>query len=59
MSLWMAARDSGVKTSPGFASLRAAWISFASARWFVSICCGVASFGRWGSVASSFLWSAT
>ncbi len=45
---------SGVKMSPGFAVARFFCTSFSKARWFWSICWGVASFGTAGSVRSSF-----
>ena len=45
----MTGRASGVKMSPGFAVARASRTSFSNARWFLSICSGVASFGSFGS----------
>src|ERR1039458_3606529 len=55
----MTGRASDVKMSPGFAAARAFSTSFASARWFLSICSGVASFGSFGSDRSSLTCRAT
>jgi hypothetical protein len=58
-SCLMTALACAVKMSPGFAPRRASWSRRARARWCVSICSGVASFGSRKSVSSSFLWRAT
>ena len=55
----MTGRASGVKMSPGFAVARASRISFSRARWFLSICCGVASFGSFGSDRSILMCRST
>ena len=51
----MTGRAYGVKMSPVFAVARASRTSFSMARWFLSICCGVASFGSFGSDRSIFV----